>query len=180
MDEEARSQQIRAAAIRWLWGSLAVVCYLGVLAPPTVLLRWWDASAMCLLGFISGLAVSYAIVHSEEHAHALYYALLALGLILLPGLAVFLGGVGAGRSAVFASWNVMLTAFIAYALATTALCVALSEIRRSEAAQEARSEQVEQVANWLPFEGENPPEQPTGQPSPPTQPPVSPLGTQGA
>lgn len=181
MDEEERSQQVRAAAIRWTLASLVVVCLLGVLAPLTVVFRWWDASVMCLLGLVAGLAVSYAVLHSEQHADAMFYAVLALGLIVLPALAVFLGGVAAGGINRFTNWNGTLTVFLVYALATVILRLALAAIwRPREVAGEAESEHVEQLAEWQLPEGESLPERPVVELTPPAPPPpVPPLTAQG-
>jgi hypothetical protein len=175
MDDEERSKRIRAAAIRWTWASVAVGCFLGLLLPLTAVFQWWDASVMCVLGLVTGLAVSYAVLHPEQHAHALFYAMLALGMIVLPALAVFLGWVAASRTGTFADWNATLTAFVTYALATATLRLTLAAVwRPREVAQEARSEQVEQLAEWQVLEGESLPERPVVELTPPAQPPMSP------
>jgi hypothetical protein len=176
MEDEERAQRIRAAAVRWTWASLAVLCLLGVLMPLTLMFRWWDASAICLLGLVTGLAVSYAVLHSEKHADALFYAVLALGLLVLPALAVFLS-LFAASIGVFAKWNETLTVFVVYALATVAVCLTLAAIwRPREVAEEARSERVEELAEWPLPEGESLTERPVVELTPPVPPPTAQSG----
>ena len=181
MDEEDRSLRIRAAAVRWTWTSVAIGCFVGPLLAVTAVLGWWDASAMCLLGLVTGLAISYVALDSEQNARVLFYAMLAMGLVVLPALATFLGWVAASRNGTFTDWNATLTPFVVYALVTTAFCLMVARIwRPREVAEEARNEQVEQLAEWQVLEGEGLTGRPVVELTPPAQPPaVPPAQAQG-
>jgi len=180
MDEEERSGLIRVAAMRWTWGTLVVVCFLGLLAALTVAFRWWDASVMCLLGFAAGLTVSYVALHSEQHGPVVFYSALGAGFVGIPAMAVFLGVVAASRADSFAVWNTTFTAFVVYGLSTFVVRLALARLwRPREAAQEPQAQQVEQLAEWQQLENEASSERPIVELVPPAPPPARPASTQG-
>jgi hypothetical protein len=112
--EEARSQHLSAIFLRAFWTSLTIVALLGVLVPLTIVLGWGRLYLSCLLGLLTGFSIAAGLL-SSPRSRALITLL--LGVLTLPGFAIFLTLMAASSEQALEASSEALTPFVVHALA---------------------------------------------------------------
>lgn len=112
--EEARSQYLSAIFLRAFWTSLTIVALLGVLVPLTIVLGWGRLYLSCLLGLLTGFSIAAGLLSSPQ-SRALITLL--LGVLTLPGFAIFLTLMAASSVQALEASSEALTPFVVHALA---------------------------------------------------------------
>ncbi len=117
-DEEAgekeRNGYFLALFLNLLWTSLTLLALLGVLLPLTVVLGWSKFVLPCLLGLLAGISIFAGILTSLRNKALI---MLLLGVLTLPGLAVYLGLMAVSGPQAFDASSSALMPFVAYATA---------------------------------------------------------------
>jgi len=117
MDEE-RKKYLLDIFLKSLWTSLIIITVVSALVLMTIFLGWWKFIILCLLGLIAGGAFAAGIMLSPKMRNLFAIILAALGVLLVPAFAVYLGSVATRSQADFSIYNASLTPFTAYMLAT--------------------------------------------------------------
>ncbi|MCL5023449.1 MAG: hypothetical protein M1497_08820 [Nitrospirae bacterium] len=112
--EEARSQYLSAIFLRAFWTSLTIVALLGALVPLTIVLGWGRLYLSCLLGLLTGFSIAAGLLSSPK-SRALITLL--LGVLTLPGFAIFLTLMAASSVQALEASSEALTPFVVHALA---------------------------------------------------------------
>jgi hypothetical protein len=116
--EEARRNNLRylaAVSVKLLWTSLTVAALLGLLLPLTVSLGWSKYVLSCLLGLLAGISLTAGIFTSLQIRAMIT---LLLGVLILPGLAVYASFLAGNGPQAFEAASSVLMPFLSYALAT--------------------------------------------------------------
>jgi hypothetical protein len=112
--EETRSRYLSAVFLRAFWTSLTIVALLGVLVPLTIVLGWGRVYLSCLLGLLTGFSIAAGLL-SSPRSRALITLL--LGVLTLPGFAIFLTLMAASSAQALEASSAALTPFVVHALA---------------------------------------------------------------
>jgi len=115
--EEARNTNLRylaAISLKLLWTSLTIAALLGLLLPLTVSLGWSKYFLSCLLGLLAGISLTAGIFTSLQNRAMIT---LLLGVLILPGLAVYLSFMAGSSPPAFDAASSALMPFVVYALA---------------------------------------------------------------
>lgn len=116
--ELARNRYLRYLAalfLKLLWTSLTAAALVGLLLPLTVVLGWSNFVLSCLLGLLTGISLAAGIVASLQNRTMIT---LLLGVVILPGLAVYASFLAGSDPRAFAAASSVLTPFLSYALAS--------------------------------------------------------------
>jgi hypothetical protein len=112
-DEEARTRSFFVIFLKVLWTSLMIVVLLGGLLSLTFFLDWWRFSLSCILGLLSGFSIAVGLLASPQNKALIT---LVLGVLMLPGFAVFLSLMAVRNVQAFETSSTILTSFVVYAL----------------------------------------------------------------
>jgi hypothetical protein len=115
--EETRSRYLSAIFLKAFWTSLTIVAFLGVLVPLTIVLGWGRLYLSCLLGLLTGFSIAAGLL-SSSRSRALITLL--LGVLTLPGIAIFLSLMAASSVQALEASSEVLMPFVVHALAAFA------------------------------------------------------------
>jgi hypothetical protein len=115
VNEQARNRYIRDLFLKLLWTSLTFAALLGLLLPLTVFLGWSKYVLSCLLGLLAGISLTAGIFTSLQNRSMIT---LLLGVLILPGLAVYASFQAGYSPQAFEAASSVLIPFLSYALAT--------------------------------------------------------------
>lgn len=142
-DDEAREKEqnryLLAFFLKLLWTSLTLGVLLGLLIPLTIFLRWSTFILPCMLGFLAGISIAIAVMTSLRNKALIT---LLLGVLTLPGLAVYLSFMAGSSPQAYEASSSALMPFIVYASVVFMGGVTLVRIWRTmpAAQQEAEKE----------------------------------------
>ncbi len=122
--------------MKLLWTLLIFLAFAGFLLPLTILLGWSKSALPCLLGFVAGIAISTGCLTSLQNRALIT---LLLGVLILPGLAVYVALLARIDPPTYDASSAVLTPFVAYALASLAAVLILVKVWRSMPAREAQN-----------------------------------------
>jgi hypothetical protein len=97
-----------------LWTVLVLCGLLALLLPLTAYLDWWKVPLACLLGLLTGISLAAGILASLQNRKLIT---LLLGVLILPGLAVYASFLAGSSPQAFETASSVLTPFLSYALA---------------------------------------------------------------
>lgn len=141
VSERARNRYIRDLILKLLWTSLTFAALLGLLLPLTVFLGWSKYFLSCLLGFLAGISLTAGIFTSPQNRSMIT---LLLGVLILPGFAVFASiQAGYGPQAFEAASSVLIP-FLSYALATLIGGVIIEKLWQNMPVRKGRKETEEE------------------------------------
>jgi hypothetical protein len=112
--EEARTSYVVAVSLKVLWTFLTLFVLFGVLIALTIVLEWSKFVLPCLLGLLSGIAITGGVATSPR-SRALI--ILLLGVLTLPGFAIYLSLMAGRSDQAFQASSAALMPFIVHALA---------------------------------------------------------------
>lgn len=113
-DEKARNRYHWALFLKLLWTSLTLLSLLGVLLSFTIFFGWWTFILPCLIGLLAGISITAGVLTSLRNRALIT---LFLGVLTLPGLAVYLSLMAVSSPRAFDAASSTLIPFIVYALA---------------------------------------------------------------
>ncbi len=112
--EKARNRYLLAFILKVLWTSLTLGVLLGILIPLTIFLRWSTYVLPCMLGFLAGISITIGVMTSLRNKTLIT---LLLGVLTLPGLAVYLSFMAGNSPQAFDAASSALMPFVVYASA---------------------------------------------------------------
>jgi hypothetical protein len=112
--EEVGTSYVVALSLKVLWTFLTLFVLLGVLLALTIILEWSKFVLPCLLGLLTGIAITGGVVTSPRN-RAL--TILLLGVLTLPGFALYLSLMAGRSDQAFQASSAALMPFVVHALA---------------------------------------------------------------
>jgi hypothetical protein len=112
--ESARNRYLLTLFLKLMWTSLALLALLGLLIPLTIILGWRKFDFLCLLGLLTGISIAVGALTSLQNRALIT---LLLGVLTLPGLAVYLSFMAGSNPQAFDAASSALIPFVAYAIA---------------------------------------------------------------
>ena len=113
--EQSRNRYILAIFLKLLWTLLTLLILIGVLLPLTIFLSWWTLILPCLIGLLTGISITIGVSTSLQNRALIT---LLLGVLTLPGIAVYLSFMAGSSPKAFDDSSSTLMPFVAYTLAT--------------------------------------------------------------
>ena len=112
--EAARNRYLLAFSLKLLWTLLILGALLGLLIPLTIFLGWSTFTLPCMLGFLAGLSLAVGVLTSLQNRARISRL---LGVLTLPGLAVYLSFMAGSSPQAYEASSSTLMPFVVYALA---------------------------------------------------------------
>ncbi len=143
--EAARSRYFLAVVLKLLWTVLTLGVLIGLLITLTIFLRWLTFILPCLLGFLAGISITAGIMISRGNKTLIT---LLLGVLTLPGLAVYLSFMAVSSPQAYEASSSALLPFIVCASVVFIGGVSLARIWRAvpAATQEKEKEPLHVLA----------------------------------
>ena len=113
--EKARSRYLLAFFLKLLWTLLTLGALFGLLTLLTIVLRWSAFILPCMLGSLAGVSLTIGVLTSLQNRARISRL---LGVLTLPGLAVYLSFMAGGSPQAYEASSSALMAFVVYASAT--------------------------------------------------------------
>ena len=126
--EKARNRYLLTFFLKLVWTSLTLGALLGLLIPLTIFLGWSTFTLPCLLGFLAGISLAVGILTSLQNRARISRL---LGVLTLPGLAVYLSFMAGSSPQAYEASSSALMPFVVYALAVLIGGVTLVRIWRT-------------------------------------------------
>ena len=104
-----------ALFLKLLWTSLTLSALVGLLIPLTNFLGGLKVVLPCLLGLLTGISLTAGVLTSLQNRTLIT---LFLGLLILPGLAIYLSFMAGSNPQAFDASSSVLLPFLVYALAS--------------------------------------------------------------
>lgn len=114
-EARARKRALLAFFRKVLWTLLVLGGILALLLPLTISFHWEKVALSCLLGFLNGIALAAGISVSPRNRT---WITLLLGVLILPGLAVYVSFLAGSDPQAFDATSSVLIPFLSYALAS--------------------------------------------------------------
>jgi cation transport ATPase len=114
VSEQARNRYLVALFLKLMWTSLTLLSLLGVLLPLTMFLGWWTFILPCLIGLLAGISIIVGVLTSLQNRALIT---LVLGVLTLPGIAVYLSIMAVSSPRAFDAASSALMPFVVYASA---------------------------------------------------------------
>ncbi len=112
--EKARNRYRLAIFLKLLWTSLTLLSLLVVLLSLAIFLGWWAFILPCLIGLLAGISITAGVLTSLQNRALIT---LVLGVLTLPGLAVYLSIMAVNSPRSFDAASSALLPFTVFALA---------------------------------------------------------------
>jgi hypothetical protein len=112
--QQSRNRYLLAIFLKSLWTSLTLLALLGVLLPLTIFLGWWTFILPCLIGLLAGISITMGVLTSLQNRARISRL---LGVLTLPGLAVYLSLMAVSSPQAFDAASSALMPFVVYASA---------------------------------------------------------------
>ncbi len=122
---KARTRFLLAIFLKLLWTLLTFLVLLGLLVPLTIFLGWWKIPLSCMLGLLTGISLAAGLSASPQNRALIT---LLLGVLTLPGLAVYVSLMAGSNPQAFESSSAALMPFVAYAVAAVVADIAITKI----------------------------------------------------
>jgi hypothetical protein len=116
-EARARRRTILALLRKTLWTLLILSGFLGLLLPLTIYLHWESVPLASLLGLLAGISITGGILASLQSRTVI---MTLLGILVLPGMAVYLSLMAVRGPETLAASNAVITPFVVYAVAGSA------------------------------------------------------------
>jgi hypothetical protein len=144
--ETARSKYFLALFLKLMWTSLTLLALLGVLIPLTILLGWWTLVLPCLLGLLTGISIAAGVLTSLQNRALIT---LLLGVLVLPGLAVYESFLAGTDPRAFDASSSALMPFLVYALTALIGGIIMAKIWQNMPIRERNKEEEKEPAPVL-------------------------------
>ena len=144
--EEARYRYLLAFFLKLLWTSLTLGALLGLLIPLTIVLRWSAFILPCMLGFLAGISITIGILTSLQNRVWIWRL---LGVLTLPGLAVYLSFMAGNSRQAFDAASSVLMPFVVYAVAALIGSLIIVKIWQNMPIRERNKEEEKEPAPVL-------------------------------
>ncbi len=133
-DEAGREARTKAQkrfflvfTVRLLWSLLTLAAVAGAMVFVTGFFGWSTAVLPCVLGFLTGICLATGIATSPQSRSLI---ILLLGLLVLPGFAVYLAFLAGRDTRAYDASSAALLPFVVYAASALGACLAIAKLWR--------------------------------------------------
>jgi hypothetical protein len=144
--EKARDKYRLALFLKLLWTSLTLLSLLAVLLSLTIFLGWRTLILPCLIGLLAGISITAGVLTSLQNRALIT---LVLGVLTLPGLAVYLSIMAVSSPRAFDAASSTLMPFVVYALAAVIGGLAIMKIWQNLPTRESNKDEGEEPVSVL-------------------------------